>query len=63
MVADLRQVMKLSRHHSLLKEGRLEASLQEHRDLLSAIQSRDAKRAQELMHEHMAQGQEAAALR
>lgn len=63
MVADLRQVMKLSRHHSLLKEGRLEASLQEHRDLLSAIQSRDAKRAQELMHQHMAQGQEAAALR
>ncbi len=63
MVADLRQVMKLSRHHSLLKEGRLEASLQEHRDLLAAIQSRQSKRAQELMHQHMAQGQEAAALR
>ncbi len=63
MVADLRQVMKLSRHHSLLKEGRLEASLQEHRDLLAAIRSRNAKRAQELMHQHMAQGQEAAALR
>ena len=63
MVADLRQVMKLSRHHSLLKEGRLEASLQEHRDLLAAIRSRNAKRAEELMHQHMAQGQEAAALR
>jgi DNA-binding GntR family transcriptional regulator len=63
MVADLRQVMKLSRHHSLLKEGRLEASLQEHRDLMVAIQSRHAKRAQELMRQHMAQGQEAAALR
>jgi DNA-binding GntR family transcriptional regulator len=63
MVADLRQVMKLSRHHSLLKDGRLEASLQEHRQLMAAIQSRDAKQAQELMRQHMAQGQEAAALR
>jgi DNA-binding GntR family transcriptional regulator len=63
MVADLRQVMKLSRHHSLLKEGRLEASLHEHREIMAALQSRDAKKAQELMRLHMAQGQEAACLR
>ena len=63
MVADLRQVMKLNRHHSLLKEGRLEASLQEHREIMAALQSRDAKKAQKLMRLHMAQGQEAAALR
>ncbi len=63
MVADLRQVMKLNRHHSLLKEGRLEASLQEHREIMAALQSRDAKKAQKLMRLHMAQGREAAALR
>lgn len=63
MVADLRQVMKLNRHYSLLKEGRLEASLQEHREIMAALQSRDAKKAQKLMRLHMAQGQEAAALR
>ncbi len=63
MVADLRQVMKLNRHHSLLKEGRLEASLHEHREIMAALQSRDAKKAQKLMRLHMAQGQEAAALR
>ena len=62
MVADLRQVMKLNRHHSLLKEGRLTASLQEHRAIMAALTARDAPRAQQLMREHMSQGQEAAAL-
>lgn len=61
MVADMRQVMKLNRHHSLLKEGRLAASLQEHRDLMAALKARDAARAKHLMQLHMAQGQEAAA--
>ena len=62
MVADLRQVMKLNRHHSLLKDGRLTASLQEHRAIMAALVARDAPRAQQLMREHMSQGQEAAAL-
>ncbi len=62
MVADLRQVMKLNRHHSLLKEGRLAASLHEHRAIMVALTARDAPRAQQLMREHMSQGQEAAAL-
>ena len=61
MVADLRQVMKLNRHHSLLKDGRLAASLQEHRDLMAALNARDADRAKQVMRLHMAQGQEAAA--
>jgi DNA-binding GntR family transcriptional regulator len=61
MVADMRQVMKLNRHHSLLKEGRLAASLQEHRDIMAALKARDAARAKHLMQLHMAQGQEAAA--
>lgn len=60
MVADLRQVMKLNRHHSLLKEGRLAASLQEHRDIMAALTARDANRAQGLMRQHMVQGQQAA---
>src|SRR4030095_264691 len=33
LVADLRKVMKLNRHHSLFREGRLAESLQEHRAL------------------------------
>lgn len=61
MVADMRQVMKLNRHHSLLKDGRLAASLQEHRDLMAALKARDAERAKQLMRLHMAQGKEAAA--
>jgi DNA-binding GntR family transcriptional regulator len=62
MVADLRQVMKLNRHHSLLKEGRLAASLQEHRAIMAALAARDSVGAQRLMRQHMAQGQEAATL-
>ena len=62
MVADMRQVMKLNRHHSLLKEGRLSASLQEHRDILAALQAHDVERAKRLMQLHMAQGEEAASL-
>ncbi len=62
MVADLRQVMKLNRHHSLLKDGRLAASLQEHRAIMAALTARDATRAQHLMRQHMAHGQEAATL-
>lgn len=60
LVADLRQVMKLNRHHSLLKAGRLAASLQEHRGIMEALGARDAQRAQQLMREHMAQGHRAA---
>ena len=62
VVSDLRKVMKLNRHHSLFKEGRLQASLQEHRALLAALKSRDPARAQQLMREHMTHGQQAASL-
>ena len=37
MVADLRKVMKLNRHNSLLKKGRIEESLTEHRAIIQAI--------------------------
>jgi len=36
MVADLRKVMKLNRHNSLLKSGRIEESLAEHRAIMAA---------------------------
>ncbi len=62
MVVDLRKVMKLNRHHSLFKQGRLEASLAEHRALMAALRQRNPERAQQLMREHMANGEEAAAL-
>jgi DNA-binding GntR family transcriptional regulator len=61
MVADLRKVMKLNRHHSLFKQGRLEASLKEHRKIMAALKSRNALLAQQLMQLHMAHGKEAAA--
>lgn len=63
VVTDLRRVMKLNRHHSLFKAGRLEASIDEHRQLMAALRSRDAALAQRLMHAHMLNGKEAAQTR
>ena len=42
-VADLRKVMKLNRHNSLLKSGRIEQSLVEHRAIMEALAKRDVK--------------------
>ena len=61
IVADLRKVMKLNRHHSLFKQGRLADSLAEHRALMAAIEARDATRARRLMTAHFDSGLEAAA--
>ena len=41
IVTDLRKVMKLNRHHSLFKQGRLSDSLAEHRALMDAIAAHD----------------------
>lgn len=60
MVADLRKVMKLNRHNSLLKSGRLEESLAEHRALMAAITAKDAALAVRRMQEHFKNGLEAA---
>jgi DNA-binding GntR family transcriptional regulator len=62
LVADLRKVMKLNRHHSLFKQGRLEASLKEHRQIMAALKARNAPRVLQLMQLHFARGKEAAAL-
>jgi len=61
MVDDLRKVMKLNRHNSLLKSGRVEQSLAEHRTIMAALESRDAEAATQRMLEHFRNGLEAAA--
>ncbi|NDP37652.1 MAG: GntR family transcriptional regulator [Rhodoferax sp.] len=60
MVADLRKVMKLNRHNSLLKSGRIEESLNEHRALMAALAARDAALSVRRMQEHFKNGLEAA---
>ncbi|MEO6320278.1 MAG: GntR family transcriptional regulator [Polaromonas sp.] len=60
MVADLRKVMKLNRHNSLLKSGRIEESLAEHRAIMAALLARDAEVCAERMREHFRNGLEAA---
>jgi DNA-binding GntR family transcriptional regulator len=61
IVTDLRKVMKLNRHHSLFRQGRLADSLAEHRALMQAIAARDAQAARALMRAHFEHGLEAAA--
>lgn len=61
MVADLRKVMKLNRHNSLLKSGRIEESLQEHRELMAAVKARNPGAAMQRMRKHFENGLEAAA--
>jgi DNA-binding GntR family transcriptional regulator len=60
LVADLRKVMKLNRHHSLSRQGRLEASLKEHRQIMAALKAHNADRVHSLMLQHFAAGREAA---
>jgi DNA-binding GntR family transcriptional regulator len=52
--------MKLNRHHSLFKQGRLAESLGEHRAVMKAIRRRDGKAAARLMREHFENGLTAA---
>ena len=61
MVADLRKVMKLNRHNSLLKAGRIEESLKEHNAIMAAITQRNSDLAAKAMRTHFANGLEAAA--
>ena len=61
IVADLRKVLKLNRAQSLLKTGRIEQSISEHRALMLALKKRDADAARSAMQAHIANGLEAAA--
>jgi DNA-binding GntR family transcriptional regulator len=61
MVADLRKVMKLNRHNSLLKSGRIEESLHEHQAIMNALLERDAAATVQAMQTHFSNGLQAAA--
>lgn len=61
VIEDLRKVIKLSRHHSLFSEGRLEQSLTEHGSLLAALVERDPLLAEQRMREHIGSGRAALA--
>ena len=61
VIADMRKVLNLTRHHSLLREGRLEQSLQEHTAVMAAIRQGSAARAERLMQEHLLAGRKALA--
>ncbi len=60
MVDDLRKVMKLNRHNSLFKSGRLKESLKEHQAIMDALLARDAAATVRHMKAHFANGLEAA---
>ncbi|MBK9019459.1 MAG: GntR family transcriptional regulator [Sulfuritalea sp.] len=53
VIGDLRKLLKLSRHHSLRLEGRLAASLAEHRALMQALHRQDADAAEGVMRQHL----------
>ena len=63
MVGDLRKVMKLNRHHSLFKQGRIAESLAEHRAVMLALESRNSELTARLMREHFTNGLAAATTR
>ena len=56
IVGDLRRLMKLNRHHSLFREGRLAESLDEHRAIVKALLSRDAAACRALVTAHFCNG-------
>lgn len=60
MVSDLRKVMKLNRHSSLFKSGRIEESLTEHRAVMEALLTGNAEQTRLRMQEHFRNGLEAA---
>ncbi len=60
MVADLRKVMKLNRHHSLFKSGRIEQSLAEHQGIVQALLARQPELAAQRMSAHFTNGLQAA---
>lgn len=55
-VVDLRKVMKLNRHQSLFRQGRIEESLQEHELIFQALLDRAPERARQAMQQHFANG-------
>lgn len=59
-VTDLRKVMKLNRHQSLFKQGRIQDSLQEHEALMQQLLARNAQGSRQAMLTHFSNGLQAA---
>lgn len=53
VTGDLRTFIRLLRGRQLHWPGRIDESIGEHRELIAAIEQRDAARAQTLMHDHL----------
>jgi DNA-binding GntR family transcriptional regulator len=54
LVAQLRDQTRIAGITELAREGNLAKSAAEHRDILDALEARDADKAQELMKRHLA---------
>jgi DNA-binding GntR family transcriptional regulator len=52
--------MKLNRHHSLFKEGRIAQSLAEHQSIVQALVARQPEQAAQRMAAHFTNGLQAA---
>ena len=61
VIQDLRKVLKLSRLHSLSLEGRLQQPLDEHRQIMAALEAGNSEKAEKEMHDHLLSGREALA--
>lgn len=61
VIQDLRKVLKLTRYQSLSVDGRLKRSMEEHRELLSAITAKHPEEAEQVMKKHLTAGSEAMA--
>lgn len=53
MIGDLRKLLKLSRHRSLMLDGRLQESMAEHRALMDALHRGDGAAAERVMNDHL----------
>ena len=53
VTGDLRRFMRLMRGRQLALQGRIDASINEHRVLIDAFEQRDAARAERAMHDHL----------
>jgi DNA-binding GntR family transcriptional regulator len=56
LVADLRKVMKLNRHKSLFKQGRIEDSMAEHEAIMQALLARSPEAAARAVRTHFRNG-------
>jgi DNA-binding GntR family transcriptional regulator len=61
LITDARKVIKLTRRQSLEVEGRVDQSLQEHRQVMAAIKRGDPNEAARAMHDHLLSGRAALA--